>query len=314
MSLKVVVIGTGFGERTAAPAYRALDCEVSVVSPRNSGDVERAVSNGCDLVSIHSPPFMHLEHVRLAANAGCHILCDKPFGRNLAEAETMLTLARDAGVRHFLNFEFRFDPLRQKLRQLLEDGVIGEAQHVTSTMFISRGGSIPHGWLFEKDKGGGWIGAFVSHEIDALHWLFGDVESCQGYPRIDVAQRPGRNDNTLHTATAEDALTACLRMQNGVTATIDTAFAAAINMPVQLTVYGSHGALQITNNQELSLLLPGKDPQRFQAPESHNYLLPAMQQWLTAVCKAITANTPLTPDFQAGVKCAAIVEQLRRGL
>lgn len=309
MSVNVVVIGTGFGERTAAPAYRALGCQVTVVSPRQSAQLEQALAAGCDLVSIHSPPFMHVEHVKLAIKHGCHVLCDKPFGRNLSDAKTMLALAEAAGIRHFVNFEFRYDALRRQLKQLLDAGRIGKPQHFSSKMFIARGGDVPHGWLFEKEKGGGWIGAFASHEIDALHWLFGEMESCHGYPRIDCAQRQSRDGTTLQTATAEDAISACLRMKNGVTATIDTAFAAAINLPVEFTVYGDKGALQITNNQQLALLLPGQDAQVFQAEEQG--LQPAMQHWLTEVLAAIHAERPLQPDFHTGVQCAAVLERLK---
>ena len=49
-----------------------------------------------DLVSVHSPPFLHVEHVRAAIGAGHHVLCDKPFGVHADEAAEMLELA-DAG-------------------------------------------------------------------------------------------------------------------------------------------------------------------------------------------------------------------------
>lgn len=310
MTLNVVVIGTGFGKRAAAPVYTKLGCNVKVVSPRESAHVEQLLADNCDLVSIHSPPFMHLEHVELAVKHGCHVLCDKPFGRNLSDAQAMLERVTEAGVRHFLNFEFRFDPLRQQMKQLIAEGAIGQPQHLTSNMFIARGADTPHGWLFEKEKGGGWIGAFVSHEIDALHWLFGDFEAFHAFPRQDVIQRQGRDGSTCQ-ATAEDAMTACLRMHNGVTATIDTAFAAAVNLPVTLTVFGSLGAIQITNNTELCLMQKGQEPQYFKAPAEDNALMPAMEQWLTRVCNAITSGQALAPDFHDGVVCVKVLDALR---
>jgi hypothetical protein len=66
MSLRIVVVGTGFGKRTVAPIYQSLGCEVEIVSPHDAKAVQAAIETPCDLVSIHSPPFLHLEHVRLA--------------------------------------------------------------------------------------------------------------------------------------------------------------------------------------------------------------------------------------------------------
>src|SRR5262247_3788521 len=126
--MRVGVIGRGFGAKVVAPAFASTDgCEVvDVVSPRD----EAAVAALCarrdvDLVSIHSPPFLHAEHVRLAVRAGHAVLCDKPFGRNAAEASGMCKLASDAGVIGLLNFENRYDAARKRVRALVEEGAIG---------------------------------------------------------------------------------------------------------------------------------------------------------------------------------------------
>ena len=315
MGLKVVVIGTGFGRRAVAPAYESLGCEVAVVSPRDVAGVSRAVAAPCDLVSIHSPPFLHLEHVRLAVRHGRHVLCDKPFGRDAAEAREMLELATAAGVLHFLNFEFRCDPLRKQLKQLLDGGAIGKPLHASCAMFTSIGRKAPHGWLFEKDKGGGWIGAFASHQVDLLHWLFGDIETVSCLSRIDVMARPGREDvgGPLHDATAEDALTAWFRMKNGVTASIDTAYSAAVDMPAQIILYGSEGVVQLTHNAELLLMRPDQEPERFPVTACKNPLGLAQERWLAKVCDAVTAKQQIAPDFNTGLACAGILDAMRAG-
>ena len=61
--VKDAVIGTGFGKHAAAPAYRSLGFDVEVVSPRDGDAVKRVLASDADLVSVHSPPFMHLDHV-----------------------------------------------------------------------------------------------------------------------------------------------------------------------------------------------------------------------------------------------------------
>src|SRR4051812_18153734 len=118
MPVRVGVIGTGFGGRVVAPAFAATEgCTVvDVVSARSSEDVAALCRRpGVDLVSGHGPPVLHASHVRLAVDAGKAVLCDKPFGVDASEAAAMLALARDAGVVHAVNFEFRHDPGRRAL-------------------------------------------------------------------------------------------------------------------------------------------------------------------------------------------------------
>src|SRR5437764_790598 len=110
--MRVGIIGRGWGERVVAPAFAATDgCEVvDVVTPRDASAVAALCRRqDVDLISVHSPPFLHLEHVRLAVESGHAVLCDKPFGRNAEEAKAMCAIVDEAAVPAFLNFEHRCD-------------------------------------------------------------------------------------------------------------------------------------------------------------------------------------------------------------
>src|SRR5262245_57887253 len=114
-AVRVGVIGTGFGANVVAPAFQAAnDCvEVDVVTPRDDvGVAALCARSDVDLISIHSPPFLHLPHVRRAIEAGHAVLCDKPFGLDADESAAMTELAKEAGIVNLLNFERRFDPGR----------------------------------------------------------------------------------------------------------------------------------------------------------------------------------------------------------
>ena len=313
--LKVVVIGTGFGRRTVAPAYESLGCQVELLSPRDAQRIKRAVANPCDLVSIHSPPFLHLEHVSLAVAHGRPVLCDKPFGRSAAEAGQMLELAAGAGVPHFLNFEFRFDPPRQQMKQLLDDGAIDRPLHMTCNMFMSSGRGSPHGWLFDRDLGGGWIGAFGSHHVDLLHWLFGKIESVSCLSRIDVPARPARGaaDGRMQQATAEDAFTAWFKLINGVTSSLDSGCSSAVDLPSQIALLGTEGALQLTHGSELVLLRPDREPVRMPIEGNSNPVQVAQERWLDKVCRAVRTGEQVGPDFADGLACAEILDAMRAG-
>jgi predicted dehydrogenase len=315
MPLRVVIIGTGFGKRRVEPAYLGTgrDVELEVVSPHDAEAIHAAIARPCDLVSIHSPPFLHLEHVRLATRYRRNVLCDKPFGVDVSQAREMLDLATKAGVLHFVNFEFRSDPLRLKIKSLLDSGALGEPVHMISTVFISWGRDLPDRWLFHKGEGG-WIGASGSHTVDMLRWFFGEVAALGGQARTEVKMRPDRDPalSRMHPSTAEDAFTAWFRMDSGVTVTLDSAYAASVTVPSQLTIFCSKGAIQVTNQSELTVLRPDRAPESFFfPPDKDDPHQPALGLWLGKVCDAVAERRQIAPSFETGVACVEVLDRLR---
>jgi predicted dehydrogenase len=315
--VRVGVIGRGFGARVVAPAFDQTDgCQViDVVSPRD----ETAVAALCarddvDLIAVHSPPFLHLDHVRRAIEGGHAVLCDKPFGRNGEEAATMCALANEAGVVNLLNFELRFDPANGRLRTLLQDGAIGEPEHVQCTTYIavSRLPLRRFGWLFDAELGGGWIGAWGSHFIDFLRWSIGEITDASATPRTTIAERPD-GEGRLHRCTAEDGFTATLESANGVTISIDSTFAAPANLPVRLTMIGQDGVLELIGNQQIN---------RYDASGVHDEVTlerPGdvalqMRQWAAVARDAVRSGRaqPGTPSFADGLACARVMDLLRK--
>ncbi|MGD0392959.1 MAG: Gfo/Idh/MocA family oxidoreductase, partial [Acidimicrobiales bacterium] len=190
--LRIGIIGTGFGSRVVAGAFRGSGCDVvEVVSARDVAAVRSLCRSDVDLVAVHSPPFLHAEHVGGAIDAGHAVLCDKPFGTSMDEATAMTEAAEAAGVLNFCNFEFRCQPARLAMRRLLEAGAIGPPEHLAYTAFTSgsRTPLRPWGWLFDRSLGGGWIGAFGSHAIDLIRWLLGDVTRAGAVSRIGIGER-----------------------------------------------------------------------------------------------------------------------------
>ena len=234
-AVRVGVIGTGFGAGVVAPAFAAVeDCEVvEVVTPRDDAAAAALCARAdLDLVSVHSPPFLHLDHVRRAIEAGHAVHCDKPFGRNARESAEMVDLAQESGVVNLLNFERRFDPTRQRLRALLQEGAIGEPDHFQYSRFIAVPQPRAYGWLSSKELGGGWLGGQGSHLIDACRWLFGEVTEAVAVMRTLVPERPDA-DGVLHKCDAEDGFVASLRTETGVTAVIDCALESSVSTPEQ---------------------------------------------------------------------------------
>ncbi len=317
-TVRVGVIGRGFGARVVAPVFAETEgcAVVDVVSPRDDAAVRALCArDDVDLVAVHSPPFLHVDHVGAAVAAGKAVLCDKPFGRNVADAATMLDLARDAGVLHLLNFEFRCHPARAALRALMLDDAVGSVEHVQWSQFSS-GSRFPlrrFGWLFDRDLGGGWIGAWGSHAIDFLLWSLGALPDVSGELRTTIGERPDI-DGHLHRCTAEDGFTASLRSAAGVTVTIDTTFVAPVNLPGRLTVIGSDGVLEAVGDHRITLRTDAGLTEQFalEPGTGDPHLLP-MRRWAEVVRDAVRrgAPEPGTPTFADGLACAEVMDALR---
>ncbi|WP_099038583.1 Gfo/Idh/MocA family protein [Mycobacterium neglectum] len=300
--MKVAVIGTGFGKHAAAPVYESLGLDVEVISPRDVVAVQNAMASDVDLVSVHSPPFMHVDHVSAAIDHGHAVLCDKPFGRDAAEAEAMRK--RADGVLHFLNFEFRYNESWAKVKQLADDGIIGTPIHLNWTFYGSGLRGRKFGWINDRKLGGGWIGAYGSHLIDFTRWLFNsEVADCGGVTRIDGSPRE---------ATAEDAYSAWFTMANGCTAAHDTGFAAAVPLAPRATLLGSGGSIELSADTTLVVHRPGEDPQTFEFPPApRRSPPPALSAFLGEVVEAVRTGTQITPSFDDGVAVARAMDQLR---
>jgi predicted dehydrogenase len=312
--VRVGVIGTGFGGRVVAGAFEANGCRVTeVVTARDAEAVRALCRSEVDLVSIHSPPFLHHEHVALALDAGRAVLCDKPFGRTLAEAEAMAARAEAAGVVHLVNFEFRHQPARVTMHALITSGAIGRPEHLAYTAYNS-GSRVPlrpAGWLFDRAAGGGWIGAFGSHAIDLVRWLMGEAVEAGATTWTAIPERPDHEGDPV-PCDAEDSFTGWIRLASGATATVDTTFAAGVTLPARIVVTGSEGALENVGDVRVVLRRPGETPEQFdfeQGPgDGHNR---AMVAWAGAIRGAVTGGTQTTPSFADGVACMRVMEQWR---
>src|SRR5438067_11884353 len=142
--LRVGIVGTGFGSSVHVPAFKtAPDFEVVAIVSGHKDNAERvAREHGIgwwgddyramlrevaelDVVSIATPGGLHHEMVLASAEAGKHILCEKPFATSLDQAREMLAAVTRASVGHAVNHEFRMIPARAAFRRMVAEGFLG---------------------------------------------------------------------------------------------------------------------------------------------------------------------------------------------
>lgn len=322
-TVRVGVIGRGFGGRVVAPVYRETDGleVVGVVTPRDDAAVsELCARPDVDLISVHSPPFLHHDHVRRAIDAGHAVLCDKPFGRNLAEAQAMHDFASEAGLLNFVNFEFRRHPARRELRTLIRDGAAGTIEHVQWNAFHPwwRDPSRLYGWSFDAELGGGWVRLSGCHTIDYWRWTLGEVVDVTGYTRTTITERPDV-EGRMRPCTAEDGYTALLRIESGATVTVDATSTSTAPRPNRVTVIGSEGVLELVNQnpreEDARIVLhtdDGSAKELFSFEQGDTYLS-QMREWAEIVRDSVRLGRaePDAPTFADGLACSRVMERLR---
>lgn len=124
-----------------------------------------------DAVIVASPPFLHKEQVLLAAEAGKHVMVEKPMATSAEECKEMITACRENNVKLFAGFCMRFTTTIQKIRDIIHSGRLGEIYSVDS-IFTYDASMSPRKWLKDpRVSGGGPVADLASHKLDILEYL-----------------------------------------------------------------------------------------------------------------------------------------------
>ncbi len=276
MTLRVGILGGGWGVRVQVPAFRAAGLEVVALQSRTPGKAERLAEergipfatddpaellarDDVDLVSVVTPPATHAELALAALEAGKHVLCEKPTALSSVQAARMLGAARAHPERvALIDHELRFVPARRELRRRLAAGWVGRPLHVE--VVCRSGGRLhrewPWDWWSRREDGGGALGAIGSHMVDQVRWLLGvEVEAVQAALTTAVAERPDRA-GVARAVTADERASLHLRLTGGAVATIVVSTVASGPLEHRVLVAGDEGALRIDDGR-LTAYRPG---------------------------------------------------------
>jgi predicted dehydrogenase len=147
--------------------------------------------------------------------------------------------------------------------------------------------------------------------IDALRWLIGEIAVARCTCRIDIPYRIARTGEEV-ACTAEDAFSATLILENGVTATIDTSFGGAIYRPSHIEVIGTEGVIVLDGYTDIQLKVPGMADQKLQySPPTGDPHEPSFRKWAAILKDTIRNGAQIDPSFADGVACAVVMEDLR---
>lgn len=176
------------------------------------------------------PNDAHAEPSIAAAEAGKHVLCEKPLGRTAEESKAMLDAVEKAGVKHMVAFNYRFVPAVRLVRELIDSGALGQIYHFRASYlqeWIMPHFNTPMIWRLDKDAAGsGALGDLGAHIVDLAHYLVGDMKQVAALTKTFIDKRPDGSGG-MGTVDVDDAFAAAIEFENGAIGTLEaTRFAA----------------------------------------------------------------------------------------
>ncbi len=153
-----------------------------------------------EVVVIATPNSMHADQTVLAAQAGKHVLCEKPMATTVSEGERMIEACRKHRVKLGVDFQNRHHPAHQEARRLIASGALGDITYASAQYAHGRIGGSLTGWRADvgMSGGGGSLYGAGLHCLDLLRFLIGkEVEEVVAV--TDVGQLDRVVDETVLT-------------------------------------------------------------------------------------------------------------------
>lgn len=217
--------------------------------PRAYGSYEALANDpDIDVIYIGTPHAMHAENVRLCLEAGKHVLNEKAFTINAAEAKSIIYLAREKQLFLMEAVWMRFFPLMYKLREWMTEGILGQVHYMQADFGINFDFH-PQGRLFNPDVGGGALLDLGIYPISLSSMLFGTPSEIQTMATLGETGVDFKN-------------TMLFRYESGVMASLQSCLVA--NLTQSAHIIGEKGRIEVHgqfwNPDKMTLHLNGQAP------------------------------------------------------
>lgn len=312
----------------------------------STGDWRRIIDDPTiDIVDIATPNHLHPEMAIAAAEAGKHIICEKPLARTAPEAKAMLDAVTKAGVVNMVAFNYRRTPAIALAKKYIDEGAIGEILNFRATYLQdwSADPASPLSWRFQKSvAGSGAVGDIGTHIIDLARYLAGEITAVSGLARTIIAERPKQADGRdalgttrtggeLGPVDVDDEMVTILRFASGAIGSLEaTRNGYGRNNFITLEIHGTKGSIAFNyeRRDELQVFFADDPADRrgfrtvYTGP-AHPYgeglwPIPALGIGYSEtkiveaydLCKAIVEGTPASPNFEDGYRISLVADAI----
>lgn len=314
------LVGCGdISRKRVAPALRDLEnCELVAVSRADAARAESFArefgarswhADWRDLVRdpeveavyVATPVHLHAEQSIEAAEAGKHVLCEKPMALSVGECERMNAAAQANGVRLGVAYYRRFYPAVERVAEIIRSGEIGAPVVAQANAFERFEPSLDHPrrWLIERRlSGGGPMFDFGCHRVEVLLNLFGRAVEVKGL-----------TSNVVFEREVEDIACALVRFEHGTQAVITAAHAAREPRDT-LEIFGSEGSIRIGVLNEGRLVIKSARGEREELHTPHANL---HQPLIDDFARAVVEGRQPRVDGAVGQAVSEVLELIYKG-
>ncbi len=275
-----------------------------------AGSLEEAVDRqDVHIVSVCTPDDQHLRPCLAAAQAGKHLLVEKPLATNLEDADAIIDASRKAGVKLMVGHILRFDPRYAQARQLVAEGAVGDLIYVYARRYNVLSGG-------RRVAANATVASFLGiHDIDAIQWITGR--------RITAAVARGTS-KLLADVQAYDVIVSLLEIEEGACGCIESLWVNPEGMvstlDARLEIVGTKGRLDICVAHDQLTVSDAERTQGFDTtygPVMHGQMNGALRAQMEhfALCVANDLQPAVSGEEarQAVAVVQAIHEALRTG-
>lgn len=299
-----------------------------------------------DVIDIATPNHMHAEIAIAAAEAGKHVICEKPLAPTAVDAKRMLDAVEKAGVVNAVAFNYRRTPAIALAKKYIEEGAIGEILNFRGTYLQdwSADPNSPLSWRFQKKiAGSGAVGDIGSHVVDLARYLVGEIAEVSSVVSTFIKDRPlqtggfdalgaaSRSEGPRGEVDVDDEAMSLVKFHNGAVGSIEaTRNAWGRNNYISLEIHGTDGSILFNyeNRDQLQVVFKSDPADRrgfrtvFTGPATPYgealWPIPALgigygeTKIIEAyeLMKAIAEGGSVRPDFADGYQTALVDEAI----
>ena len=271
-----------------------------------------------DGVCVSTPNRLHAPMVETALRRGLHVICEKPFTLNTADATRLLALAREKGVTHAVNFSNRTNPAVHFVQRQIASGVLGRVYQARFAYLQDwlADADFPYSWKMSKaESGSGALGDIGSHVLDLGRLLLGEVRSVSA--RLVTATRErARPDGSVGIVDVDDVADLQIDFVSGTCGQVSASrVARGYRDYRRVELYGERASLILEIDWGLIRVLRADETSVAQGEGFREVFAYDAREWSSiwggntaAWVDAASAGRQMTPSFEDAVRCQEIVD------
>lgn len=358
MALRVGIISAAWGVQAHLPAWRSVEgaLPVAICTSRQETADAAAAAHGfqkaygdyramaadpdIDIIDVGTRPHLRPDMVIAALEGGKHVYAGIPFADTVVHARAMLEKQQSAGLVGIVDAYSQWTPALARMKELVDEGYLGELWGFSCRFHLQlfhaeQVNVLGYSWFWEKKTGASVLRNLGSHGLNALVYLFGNVQRVTANLRRVLDTWPMPDGAILKPETHDHAIM-LVQLQSGAAGTVELVWSGSNGSGFTLSAHGSKGRLEVRSphfpDAESAKLygtqargyadqgsVPMELPERLMRADGVSFARNAlaspafpMALAMARMCAAIRGRAQAAPDFAQATHVQEIIDAAER--